>query len=324
MIVGLALMIFSALLYNAGFVVEKMALQNMPEVHARRVGHMVRALVSSPTWLVGFSFLLVGLAFQVAGLAFLPLSVAQPVFISGIVFLLLLSHHFLGERLERAERGGIALITVAIVLIGLSLGSGRDRAGTGGTLAEILLAAVPSVAAGILAFLAAEWVGRPGKRFGSGRALLFGLASGMLYGVAALATKAVSVTIHRFGLGHALPHLLVSGDLYLLAVTSAVGLVMFQTALQRCPASIVVPVSNVTSSAYLVAVGTVIFAEQLPSEPWRLALRAAGFAMVLAGMVTLARGHGLEGAFGLEPGPEGDEEAEEAVPLPVTSAGPGG
>jgi uncharacterized membrane protein len=81
---------------------------------------------------------------------------------------------------------------------------------------------------------------------------------------------------------------LTSAYLYALVFTSALGLLLFQTALQRCPASVVVPVSNVVSSTYVVAVGTVIFDEHLPKAEWKLVLRIVGFVGVLVSVLVLA------------------------------------
>jgi uncharacterized membrane protein len=103
---------------------------------------------------------------------------------------------------------------------------------------------------------------------------------------------------------------LASPYVYLLGVASAGGLVLFQTGLQRCHASVVVPVSNVISSAYVVSVGTVLFGDHLPDAGWRVALRLLGFAGVLAGMVVLAGGHSVADTYPplyAEPDPVGAE-----------------
>jgi hypothetical protein len=47
-------------------------------------------------------------------------------------------------------------------------------------------------------------------------------------------------------------------------------------------------VNIVTSTSYVIAVGTVLFNEHLPTSPGPLALRIAGFAGVVAGLVALA------------------------------------
>lgn len=285
---GVLITVASALFYNVGFVLEKRGLGHLPDVHARRIVHLLRSVASSPAWLVGFASMLVGLALQIVALSLVPISVVQPIFVSGIVLLLVLSHLALGEHLGRREWSGVGTVGIALLLISLSLDSRSDQAGTRGTILGILFTAVPTVAVAVWLFLLADRLGHGAGGRDHLRAPVYGLASGLVYGVASLATKAVSAQLETGGILKALPHVVMSPYVYLLAVSAAGGLLLFQTALQRCPASVVVPISNVISSAYVVAIGTVLFGEHMPAQAWRLGLRLAGFAGVLAGMAVLA------------------------------------
>ena len=293
--VGIGVTVVSALLYNVGFVLEKHGLTALPDVHARRLGHLVRSVASSPAWMAGFVSMLAGLALQIVALSVVPISVVQPIFVSGIVLLLVLAHLALGEHLGRRDWSGVGVVAVALLFISLSLDPRNDHAGTKGTVLGIVGIGVPTAVVAVWLFLAADRLSHTGgTHTGAGparlhlRAPLYGMASGLVYGVASLATKAVSAQLEKGGIFHALPHVLASPYVYLLGVSSAGGLVLFQTALQRCHASVVVPVSNVISSAYVVAVGTVLFGDHLPETGWRVALRLVGFAGVLAGMALLA------------------------------------
>ena len=77
--------------------------------------------------------------------------------------------------------------------------------------------------------------------------------------------------------------------LYVLAGCLAVAMLLFQAALQACPASIVVPVSGVTGSVYFIIAGTWLFHEHLPASPGRLALRLTGIALAALVLVVLSR-----------------------------------
>ena len=48
---------------------------------------------------------------------------------------------------------------------------------------------------------------------------------------------------------------------------------LFQTALQRSPASVILPMSNIISTGYLVVIGSWLFHERLPAGPALLAMR---------------------------------------------------
>jgi drug/metabolite transporter (DMT)-like permease len=216
--------------------------------------------------------------------------VVQPIFVSGIVILLVLSHVSLKERLGRREWGAIGVVGVSLLAISLSLDSSSDRAGSNGAFGSLVLAAIPTVLVAAWLFVSAERVDGHSVSRVHLRAPMFGVSSGLMYGVAALATKAVAAQVERFGLVASIPHVLGSAYLYALVITSATGLLLFQTALQRCPASVVVPVSNVVSSAYVVAVGSIIFGEHLPTSSWKLVLRIVGFFGVLVSVLLLANG----------------------------------
>lgn len=316
--VGIGITVVSALLYNVGFVLEKHGLGHLPDVHARRIVHLVRSVASSPAWVAGFCSMLGGLALQIVALSLVPISVVQPVFVSGIVLLLVLSHLALGEHLGRREWAGVATVGAALLAISLSLDARTDHAGTRGTLAGIIGIGVPTVALAGWLFLYADRLGHgPGARSHL-RGPIFGTAAGLVYGVASLATKAVSAQLQTGGLIHGIPHALASPYVYLLGLSSALGLVLFQTGLQRCHASVVVPVSNVISSAYVVAAGTVLFGEHLPSGHWKVALRVVGFAGVLIGMAALAGARTVAESYPpLYPEPEHEhrhEHKHEPVP----------
>jgi drug/metabolite transporter (DMT)-like permease len=285
---GVLISAISAILYNVGFVLEKHALGEMESVHARRLLHLLGSVISSPVWVIGFCSMLVGLGLQVVALSLVPISVVQPIFVSGIVVLLVLSHVSLKEHLGRREWAAIALVALALLSISLSLDSTSDQAGTAGAFGSLVAAAVPTIAVAFWLFLLADRLRDGGGRRGAIRAPLFGLASGLMYGVASLATKAVSAIVEKRGVWESIPHVLASPYLYALVATSVFGLLLFQTALQRCPASVVVPISNVVSSVYVVAVGTAIFGEHLPAADWKLTLRVFGFVAVFVSVLLLA------------------------------------
>lgn len=286
---GVLVSVVSAVLYNVGFVLEKHGLSDMPEVHARRLRHLLTTLVSSPIWVIGFCSMLAGLGLQVIALSLAPISVVQPIFVSGIVVLLVLSHVTLKERLGRREWLAIALVGVALLCISLSLDLTSDQAGTDGAFGSLVLAAFPTVLGAGLLFLGVDRLGTKSRRAGQVRAPLYGLSTGLIYGVTGLSIKAVSAQVQKHGLWLSIPHVLASPYLYALVITAAIGLLLFQTALQRCSASVIVPISNVVSSTYVVAVGTVIFGEHLPASEWKLALRVIGFVGVVVSVLLLAK-----------------------------------
>ncbi|MGH9043545.1 MAG: hypothetical protein ACRDVP_01675, partial [Acidimicrobiales bacterium] len=228
----------------------------------------------------------VGLVLQLLALALAPISVVQPIFASGIVLLLILSHRSLHERLGKREWYAIGLVIIALLMISFSLDSASDRVGDGGSLATLAATAGPTVAAALVLFRIADRSGT--HRHGAWRSPLYGLAPGLLYGVSTLALKAISVDLERDGLWGFAEHIVGSPYLYALLIAAVLGFLCFQTGLQRSSASVLVPVSSVVSSAYVIGFGTVLFGEHLPSSTWRLILRLVGFLFVATSVAMLA------------------------------------
>jgi drug/metabolite transporter (DMT)-like permease len=290
---GIGLAVISAICYSCGLVMEKLALTRLPTVHARRAGAMLRILAGSPLWVAGFVLLLGGLGLQVLALSVAPISLVQPIFASGIVLLVILSHIVLDDHLGTAEWVGIAIVVVALVCLGLSVDSTVDRAGESASLVAVVVTVIPTAVVALLVFAAADR-GERTRRSTSWRAPMYGLAAGLLYGVAGIGIKGLSTVVQQHGLVATVPRAFASPYLYLLILGAGSGLFLFQTGLQRSPAPVIVPVNNVVSSAYLIALGTVLYGEHLPTATGPLVLRLIGFAGVVLGLGALALGEDVE------------------------------
>lgn len=288
MILGVVLAVATTLAFNAGFVLEKGALTALPPLNIRLPLNLIRMLVTNLRWMAGFGLIISGLAGQLVALTRIPLTVAQPVFSSGIVFLLLLTSTFLGERLTSHEWTGLAGITAGVVCVVASMDPRTDIAGTGGSVLRVLMVAVPSTLAGLAVFAAVARGGRGRHRRPAGD-VPYGLAAGIVYGVAGMIAKGLSASIDFHGPVSIAVSALTSPYLYLLVPVTLSGFVVFQTALQRGRASIVAPVSSVTSTLYTVVAGTLMFGEHLPKDATDLGLRLAGLAVITAALFWLPR-----------------------------------
>ena len=145
---GIVLAMVATVVYNLGFIVEKRALGRLPALEAHHVPRLARTLFTAPAWLVGFLLICGGLVLQLLVLSLEPLTVAQPLQVSGVVVTILFSRLLLHERLGRAELACIGVIAVAAALLGLSSGHGPGaEAGTRAAGAAIAAAAVPACVA---------------------------------------------------------------------------------------------------------------------------------------------------------------------------------
>src|SRR5215510_1371367 len=178
--------------YHLGLIVEKRALDRLPAIDARHAVRLLWVLLTAPSWLAGFVLMLCGFALQVIALTLAPVSVVQPVLGSGVVILLVLSRIVLRETLKRLELACVLAMAFAIVVIALS------AVGTSGEVGHEasgpLLAAVALVASLVAVVLGASAL-RPaptGRHRLPSIGVSYAVASGLLYGVATLAIKAMS------------------------------------------------------------------------------------------------------------------------------------
>jgi hypothetical protein len=304
---GIALALLAAAAYNVGLIQEKRALGRMPALDVRRVPRLIAGLLANPAWLAGFALMLVGLACQIIVLTFEPVSVVQPVLASGVALVLVLSRLVLRERLGAVELWCVAALAVCVILLAASTGGSGAAAGHDASPGWMAVVAVPTAVTGLL--VAASPLRRRSRSHRTSAAVCFGVGTGLLYGVAALAIKGLSgILVGYHGVGYHVGYhgvgyhgvgfyraaglaagLVSSPYLYVLAGCSAAAMLLYQVGLQSCRASILVPISTVTGSVYFLIAGTWLFHEHLPAGPARLGLRLAAIAVAGIVLVTLSR-----------------------------------
>ena len=288
---GIILAVAATVVFNVGFMVEKQALGHLPTIDVQHPWQLLHTLFTAPAWLAGFVLICGGLALQALVLSLVPLTIAQPLQASGVVVTIVLSRLMLHERLGRTELACMGVIGIAVLLLGLSSGRGPDAAaGTHAAGLAIAAAAAPACLASLVIYWWIHRASRARHRYPV-TGISYGVCAGLMYGVAGLALKALSAAVFtapaRPHPGGGLLAAVLSPYLYLVLACSAVGMCLFQTALQRSPASIVLPVSAIISIGYLVVIGSWLFHERLPAGPVPLALRLVGGAAAVAVPVVL-------------------------------------
>ncbi len=272
---GIAIALVATTIYNVGFVLEKRALTYLPVIDAHRIWSLLRTLFTARGWLAGFALILIGMVLQLVVLSLEPLTVAQPLQASGVVVTIVLSRLVLRERLGRTELVCVAVLVISVVLLSLSSGHG-SAAGTHADGLAVTLAALPGFVVSLVIYWSAQRAARHRHQAGES-GISYGLCAGLMYGVAGLALKALSASLFSGGRTHSLlVAAALSPYLYVALACMAAGLCLFQSALQRSPASIVVPVGAIISTGYLIVIGSWLFHERLPASPVLLSLRLIG------------------------------------------------
>ncbi|MET9055710.1 MULTISPECIES: hypothetical protein [unclassified Streptomyces] len=285
---GVGAALVANLLYSVGFVVEKRALGKLPALSAGRPLRVILVLLTSPLWIVGALALAAGFAAQLVVYRALPIAAAQGIFVSGLVLLLLLSSTVLGEESTGRERYALGGVLVALLMVVASVREGEDTVGSGAPWMLVLLVCVPALAAGVWLYVRVESRAHNRHRVPTS-GIGYGVAVGLLYGVSSLAVKGTSSRLTTTDLGEAARSLFGSPYPYLLLFTAVAGLVMSQTALQRCRASLIVPVCTTVTCLFTAVLGTLAFGESLPDDPLLLALRVAGTLLALTVLLAMPR-----------------------------------
>jgi multidrug transporter EmrE-like cation transporter len=113
-------------------------------------------------------------------------------------------------------------------------------------------------------------------------------AAGLLYGVGAIAEKAVATRMVDNGIDTGALRSLSTGYPWAFVLATLAGMIAFQICLQRHYASMVVPLTNVISSVCVLTGAALVFSERLVPAGWWALPRLTGFAAVLAAVVVLA------------------------------------
>ncbi len=280
---GVLVAVLSAALYDVGYVLEKRALVDLPSVRLHPVA-LLRSVSSSRQWLAGFAAMVGGLCLQLVALTMAPVSVVQPVLAGGLIGLVVIGGAVLDERLEWRQRGALVLVLGAVVAIAVSASAGGQVAARAPARAFVGLAVPVTVVGGF-----AAWVAMTG-RVKSSQLKLVGAAAGAgcLYGLGAVAEKAVATRLVAHGLVHGAVASLATAYPWLFLAATLAGMLIFQVGLQRHPASLMATFTNVISSVCALVGASVVFGELLLPHGWSALARIVGFAAVAAAVIVLA------------------------------------
>jgi hypothetical protein len=203
-------------------------------------------------------------------MAMIPLSVVQAVLAGGVVLLAVMAERMLGLRIGQRQWFGLAMTAGGLVLLGLSLPAvhgSHSRFSPSGMIAfEAILVAVGTL------LIMGPRIGAPSHRHG----VMFGAASGMLFGVSDISIKAMSGLVGAHGvLGIVSPWLL---------VTLLASVVAFFSSAKSLQDGDPIPVIAVTSTAATVSGilgGIVVFGDPFPAHPAGIVVQCLAFFLVV-------------------------------------------
>ncbi|MEU5884464.1 hypothetical protein [Spirillospora sp. NPDC047279] len=259
-------------LYYVGFAIFKLAADRMEPVRGNRIPHMVWVIVTNWIFLVGLALVLGGLSLQILALSKLSLGIAVPIFMSGVVPLVLIAIVFFGERMTPREWLSLVLIGAAVGLLTLSIGNPPPLEAVDVPLWKLGVVVGPAVLVPLVIIVLSDY--RPdGRHARPITGIAYGLSSGFPVGTAELAIKGWSDS------GATGLDILATPYPYVTVLAAALGFGIMVAAFQRCRVTIVATVMTVSAKSYLLLMGTFMYAEPWPSDFEHFSLRLAALAL---------------------------------------------
>ncbi|GAA1574135.1 hypothetical protein GCM10009678_66060 [Actinomadura kijaniata] len=269
-------------LYYLGFAVFKLAADRMEPLRGNRILHMTWTILTSWVFLVALALVLGGLSLQILALRELSLGVAVPIFMSGVVPLLLIAMVFFGDRLTPREWLSLVLIGAAILLLVASTGNPPAARAADAPAWKLAVVVLPAVLVPLLIMVFGDH--RPdGRHARPVTGIAYGLASGFPVGTAELAIKGWSGS-SADGTGIA-----ATPYPYVTVLAAALGFGIMVAAFQRCRVTIVAAVMTVSAKTYLLLMGTFLYGEPWPSDLEHGALRAGALALAAVAVLQFPR-----------------------------------
>jgi drug/metabolite transporter (DMT)-like permease len=267
-----------------GFLYKHKGAVESPPVEWSRPVRSSLALFSSKWYVLGIVIATGSWGFHVAGLALAPISLVQSVIAGGLVLLTVTADRLFGFRVTRREWIGVGLTAAGLAFLAATM------EGTAGSRHSDYETGVLAIYAGLCTLLAIV-AGLSDGRFAPG--IGYAASAGLVWGASDVSIKALSNHTGEGFVG-VMTHPLAA----VIALLSAVGLVVSARSLQDGKAVPVIAVTSAAANVVTIASGPIVFGEPMPDEPLALVVRLLAFVLVI-------------GAAALTPPPlravEGDE-----------------
>ena len=265
---GIVFALLTAFASIVGFLYKHRGAVESPPIDWRRPVRSSLVLFRSKWYVLGIVVATTSWGFHVAGLALAPISLVQSVIAGGLVMLTVVADRLFGFRVTRREWIGVALTAAGLAFLAATMGEGGASDAHSDYDAGVLaLYAGTAFGLGVLAAVAdSRWT--PG----------IGLAAsaGLIWGASDVSIKALSDHTDEGFVG-VMTHPLAP----VIALLSAIGLVVSAKSLQDGKAVPVIAVTSAAANVCTIASGPIVFGEPLPDEPLALAVRLLAFVLVI-------------------------------------------
>lgn len=269
---GIAAAAAASVAFNVGIILQAADARREPADESLRLS-LIAHLAHRRRWVAGFLLGGVGFGLQVLALSLAPFVVVQPVLAAGLLLVLYLGVRMLGERVGRAEVAGVIGITAGIGLLAWGTPSGTEKVSSEAAVITVM---------GLMTLISLVPFALRGRgRLDSANFVI--VASALAYGASNIATKLVSDQIDS-GLW-----LAAALCLAIAAATGLAALTTEMTALQRRPATFVVPLSFAVQTFVPVILEPIYLSERWGTATLDGGPLIAGLLLVGLGAIAVAK-----------------------------------
>ena len=268
------LTLLAALLIGTGFVLQQNAAQVEPDSRFLSL-RLILDLFHKPRWLLGIGCMVAGQALAAWSIGNLPLAFVEPLLTTNLVFALLVAVPIAKASLRFWEIAGAVVLCSGVALLSVSR-SAKPIGLSFGSFSHWPAAAV-------IAFIAFVCVQAGRRRPGRARAMLTGVAAGLIFGIQDALTRQTLQALRHFGFGGLLLH----WPPYALVGAGALGIWLMQSAFSSGPLNVSLPAISAGEPVVGILLGVVVFGDRVQDTPGELAIYTGGLAALVVG-----RGHG--------------------------------
>ncbi len=286
---GLIAGIVSSVLFNVGIALQAVEARRTPAEESLRpvlIWHLLRRRL----WVYGLGIEWLGVPMEILAFAWAPFIVVQPLLACGLLVLLAVAGRLLGERPTVEALVGVGAIIASVALIAWGAPGVQDT--HRGAVAVI------AVVGGLTAVSFVPFALR-GSRLDTALTAVLGSACGF-------AATNVAMKLMADDIGSA--HLPQAGAwIVVAAVAGFAATVTGMTALQRAPATMVIPISTAVQTFLPVALEPLFLAESFRDADLEGFPLLVGLVVMLVGIVIVARSGPVSAlAAGMPPPRRGD------------------
>jgi drug/metabolite transporter (DMT)-like permease len=282
------LTLLAALLIGTGFVLQQSAAEREPSSRFLSL-RLMTDLLRTPRWLAGIGCMIGGQILAAWSIGHLSLAFVEPLLTTNLVFALVLAVPLAKASLKFWEVFGAGVLITGVALlsasrsakpIGLSFGSVSDWP-----------------AAAVIAGLAFVLVQAGRRRHSRKRAVLTGLAAGLVFGVQDALTRQTLQILQSNGISG----MLSTWAPYALVGAGAIGIFLMQNAFSAGPLPVSLPAISAGEPLAGILLGVLVFGDRIQVSPGMLAIQAGGIAALVVGVILVGRAPALSQLRSLTP-----------------------